>query len=160
MCRLATAFLFAPLFLVLALAPIRPKVSGTGASFSLAPDSTVNATVTVTVRGTLQSGDFIRYKVKVDTGYVANKLAPPYSYAFTGLPAPAYGATFTYYGCARVQYANGSQSGEVCSTAGWVYTRPSAPPATIDSVRIRPDTAVALQGGASYLVPVTSYPAS
>jgi hypothetical protein len=132
--------LFTALSYGAALAYLAPKskVAGVGAVFAVAPDSTVSATITVRVRGTLKVGDQIRYKVRKDSiDTVFNKVAPPFSLSATGLPAPAYGATSCYTPSARVVYANGTQSGEVAG-APWCYTRPAEPGAEIDSVTITP----------------------
>jgi hypothetical protein len=138
---------------LMAAAPPRPKIAAVGASFVVAPDSTVTATVAVSVRGTLQPGDMIRYKVKRDGVFIANELGSPPSRTFASLPAPAYGATSVYHGCARVQYANGSQGLELCSTTGWSYTRPMPPepPAEVESVEITPASFSSAPGQATLL---------
>jgi hypothetical protein len=119
-------------------APPRPRVEALAASYTIAPDSTVTATASVTIRGTLQPGDLIRYKFAQDGVVVVNLTRPEMTYT-QALPAPAYGATSCYTVASRVVYTNGTQSAEKTS-APWCYTRPALPepPAEIDSVTITP----------------------
>jgi len=127
-------------------APPRPRVDGLTATFAIAPDSTVTATAQVTVRGTMQAGDQIRYKFLKD-GVVAVNIARPELTYTASLPAPAYGATSCYVAAARVVYANGTQSPEKAS-GQWCYTRPGLPPAEIDTViLVTPEQAMLGPGG-------------
>jgi hypothetical protein len=131
-CAIATLAL-----LTMGAAP-KPRVSGVGAAFAIAPDSSVRVTVTVTIRGQLQPGDQIRDKLSKDGAVVVNKVVAALSYT-DSLPAPAYGATSCYTASARVVYPNGQQSPEK-SSEPWCYTRPELPipPAEIDSVTVTP----------------------
>ena len=122
----------------------RPKVAKLGASFVIAPDSTVNATATVSMTGTLQAGDSIRYKFLKDGVVIVNKSSVATTMQ-ANMPAPAYGASSSYTVTANVTRA-GSNVGPVVTSPAWVYTRPAAPVPTIDSVRITPASATVAPG--------------
>lgn len=144
--KLLTATCLVAAFTLMAFAP-KPRLRTVSASFAIAPDSSVTATATVAVSGTLQAGDSIRYKFLKDGVVVLNRLA---GLAYTAsLPAPAYGQTSTYNVCVRVAYAAGTQSAEKCGTTPWTYSRPEPPPppATIDSVWITPASVTVAPGG-------------
>jgi hypothetical protein len=144
--RRALAILF--LLSVAALAaftPPKPRARTVTSSFELAPDSTVTARLDVTVTGTMQPGDSIRYKVYKDGLVVVNKLSVATNYLATGMPAPAYGATSSYKPCAVMTRSQVNQGSEVCGTA-WVYTRPSLPVPTVGGVIITP-ASVTVQPG-------------
>lgn len=153
---------FAPLFPMVAFAllaaftlPGKPKARGIAASFAVAPDSTVNATLAVTITGQMLAGDSIRYRVYKDGVIAFTKMAATLSLSATGIPAPAYGVTAVYKGCAIMTRAAVNQGGEVCGAATWTYARPLSPPATLNGVTITPASAT-LQTGQSITVTVTS----
>ena len=123
----------------------RPKIGTVGASFLVAPDSTVNATATVSMTGTLQPGDSIRYKFLKDGVVLLNKSSVATTMQ-ANMPAPAYGASSSYTASAQITRA-GSNVGPVVTSPAWVYTRPAAPVPTIDSVRITPASATLAPGG-------------
>jgi hypothetical protein len=150
---------FACLVATLALygfAPPKPRVEALAASFAIAPDSTVTATAAVSIRGTLQPGDLIRYKFSKDGVVVVNVTKPDLAYT-ASLPAPAYGATSCYTVASRVVYPSGLQSAEKLS-APWCYTRPALPdpPAEIDSVTITPAQVTLAPGGSVQFAVVVS----
>lgn len=124
-------------FALMAFAPPKPRVTGTGAVFTIAPDSTVRAQARVTLTGQLRPGDQIRYKFRKDGVVIHNVVEPGLTSSVYELPAPAYGATAAYDACARAVYANGTQGTEKCSPA-WTYTRPDLPAPEVETVEILP----------------------
>ncbi len=121
-----------------AFTPTKPraKLVGFGASFAIAPDSTVTATASVAMTGTLLAGDSIRYKFMKDGVVLLNKQSVLLTMGAT-MPAPAYGASSSYTVSAQVTRSS-VNAGVVVVSAPWVYTRPAAPLPVIDSVRISP----------------------
>lgn len=132
-----------------AVTPPRPKVSGVGASFTLAPDSSVNVIATASLSGTLSVGDSLRFRF---TRNDSVKVVKPPTVNLTqgaSLVAPAYGQTATYRACVQVKRQANLVGSEVCS-AYWTYSRPDtlASPPTINGVTITPASATLSPGQA------------
>lgn len=134
--------------------PPRPKVARPSTTFSVAPDSTVNARITTAiVSGALQPGDSIRYKVYKDGTPVWNRQSVDTVMLASGMPAPASGQTALYKPCVVPTRLGVNQGGELCGTA-WSYTRPSAPVPTLAPPVITPASFTG-QPGQSLTVTVT-----
>lgn len=142
---------------LVAFAPPKPHVKKLGASFRIAPDSTVLVDVSVTVTGKLRSTDRIRYNFFKDGTLVASRDEAGTSVAGQTMAAPAYGQTSDYWVTVRL-VENGVVSPASVKSNVWTYTRPALPdPApVIDSVRITPATVSLAPGGSVQFASVVS----
>ncbi len=100
-----------------------------------APDSTVRLGTRIVSRN-FSAGDTVLYRYfRNDTALVSRRrvqLADT-----TGTPAPAYGGTSTYKGCAVIERGgrtSGVKSASMCWV--WAYTRPALPPVLDSVIRI------------------------
>ena len=131
-------------------APPKPKARSLTAAFVVAPDSTVSATATVSMTGTFQPMDSIRYKFLKDGVVVLNKSAQATTYTATGLPAPAYGTTACYTVTAQVTRNGQNQANVVTSPTPWCYARPNPPPPpppVVNGIELTPASATLPPGG-------------
>lgn len=123
------------------------------ASLAGAPDSAVSAGTQVFVQGFIP-GDTVRYEFYSKGVLTLTKRTVAASFKTT-LPAPAYGATIEYKGCAQIERGGRTSTFKVPATPmcwTWNYTRPM-PALVMDSLKqivLRPPELTLDAAGATY----------